>query len=102
MLLKWRRKYSPEPLWRGHSWVMGTPAPTPASHQGSCVCLLHQALCLCCCVQSSWLLYALFQGNNSAGACWRLGLSCVSPKRVLAVPEGRTVILPFDRAPQTS
>lgn len=82
--------------------MMGTPAPTAASDQGSCVWLLHQGLCLCWCVQSIWLLYALFQGNNSAGACQRFGLSCVSPKHVLAVPETPTVILSLHRAPQTS
>lgn len=86
----------------GHSWVMDTPAATPASDQGPCVCLLHQGLCLCCCVQSIWLLCALFQGNNSAGACQRFGLSCVSPKHVLAVPETPTAILSLHRAPQTS
>lgn len=82
--------------------MMGTPAPTPASDQGSCVCLLHQRLCLCCCGKSIWLLYALCQGNNSAGACRGFGLSCVSPKHVLAVPETPTVTLSLDRAPQTS
>lgn len=46
MLLKWRCRCCPEPVWRGHSWVMGTPAPTPASDQ---------APVSVCCIKSSAL-----------------------------------------------
>lgn len=73
-------------------WI--PPHPALPSDQGSCVCCIKQsAFAAACKVFACFMLY--FRATIQQVPVGGWDRAVVSPKRALAVPEGRTAILSF-------